>query len=316
MSQHSPFNIAYGDFERLIAGLIGATPASVRTRFRKLRLQPFPDDIQSGTGVRVEYNLRRVLAIATVFQLNNLYVAQGYAASIVKSAWPEICRAFICAANDCGIISKVEDISSSAGPILEIGCGSIRATAAPHIDVAAVRDISVVRLAIRPSIALDLNQLLQALIVWAETQGGDALTKLVVEIHALKEDFGWRYVSMSSANPPAIQTGSSFLEVGPYFDRALMFLEADEGSFDAKIDPPGLQRLQSLYDYLESPAPVDAPKAKIGLPEASTDLGSYLQYYARKMGLNTREEAPTSWGLDEPRGPALHLVRLAMKQFQ
>lgn len=313
MSELWKFALPYGDLESLLSNLVGAEPTKVRSRYRKLRLRPFPDDIQSGTGVRVKYNLRRVLAIAAVFQLNNLYVAQGHAASIVEAAWPELCRALLVAANDCALLPSLENKPALAGPILEIGCFAISAGNTPFIDTATVREIDVQRLAIRPSLAFNLTQLLQALSCWADERGGVTRQSLIHSLRELEADYGWGHITLADGHYSDVLVADSFLADGPFLNRSLMLLEATPSMFDPQASPAARLRLQSIYTYLESPAPIDAAKAALGLSKDER-LERYLHFYARAMGLATKEIMPAIWNLEDPQIPALHIVRMALSE--
>ncbi len=315
MSQPTTFTLPYGDLERLIADLVGAEPAKVRSRYRKLRLRPFPDDIQSGTGVRVQYGLRRVLAIAAVFQLNNLYLAQGHAAAIVEASWPELCRALLVAAYSSELLPLPDDVPASAGAILEIGCGAVAAGELPLIDAAAVRLIDPNRLAVRPSIALNLNQLLQALLRWASGRGEPTRQALIEDLRSVAADYGWGQSMLKNGTFDDQPRAASFLEDGPYLTRALAFLEAQQSMFNAEANPAAHLRLQSIYDYLEFPAPIDAAKAALGLSE-DVRLARLLHFYARDMGLATKELMPAVWNLDNLQGRALDLVKMAISEIR
>ncbi len=304
--------LPYGDLERLIAGLVGAEPAKVRSRYRKLRLRPFPDDIQSGTGVRVQYGLRRVVAIATVFQLNNLYLAQGHAAAIVEAAWPELCRALLVAAYSSELLPLPDDIPASAGSILEIGCAAVSAGDVPRIDAAAVREIDVNRLAIRPSVMLNLEQLLSALLGWAKRRGDPAREALISDLRLLEADYGWSQRRLQNGNFSDQPRAASFLEDGPFLTRALILLEAPPEMFDAQTNPAARLRLQSLYNYLEAPAPIDAAKAAIGLSE-DMRLTRLLHFHARDMGLATAGKLPAVLERDNSRRHARHIVEMVLK---
>lgn len=312
MSDCTAFSIPYGELERLIANSLGTTPALVRSRFRKLRNRPFPDDIRSGTGVKVQYNLRRAIALATTFQLNNLYIPQGHAVGMVEAVWPELCRAFIFAANQIGLLSRLEGVPTGAGRFVEIGCAAVSAGEALSLDAATVSDIDVGRLSIRPAIALDAGSFLEALASWAAERGPLARDALIGELVALERDYGWCRPRAASADFLVVATNTSFLEDGPYLDRANILLEATPVMFDAKAKPAARLRLQSIYDYLVCPAPVDAIKSDMRLSKDGAPLSRYLHFYARDMGLDTHGTLPESWNLEDAQTKALELIARAL----
>jgi hypothetical protein len=92
-----------------------------------------------------------------------------------------------------------------------------------------------------------------------------------------------------------------------------MFLEAEPPMFDAQSHSLARLRLQWLYSYLETPAPIDAAKAALGF-SCDARLARFLHFHARAMGLVTAEVMPEIWNLADPRTSALTIVKLAMKE--
>lgn len=313
MDAHPGFAMSYGELERLLSTLVGADPRIVRARFRKLRLRPFPDDIQTGTGVRVRYDLRRTLAIAAVFEINNLYVPQGSAASMVEASWPECCRALLAAAFMQGIIPRPASMPESCGSIVEIGCSAVAASEGTLIDATVTNVIDRDRLAIRPLIAVDVARLAM-LLAHSTGDGMGGREGLVEALAEMDRDFGWSKPVVGSDSFATLHWSDSFLDEGPYFQRALAFLQAPTEHFDAKLHPANRMRLQTLYGYLEHPSPIDAPKREIGHSAERHRLRHYLHFHAKDMGIDTTEELPDTLRGVAPGPRALALVHLAVRE--
>lgn len=303
--------VPYGELEKMLSRLIGADVGSVRSRFRKLRLRPFPDDIQSGTGVRVRYDLRRVVAIAAVFELNNLYIPQGHAIDLVQATWPEWSRATIAAAARADLLPVLGQIPDSAGPIVEIGCRGLSNPAAIMCDAKAVSEIDQEALGFRPSIAIDVTSIVSMLAEWAKGRGLSMVIALREDLEALDSDFGWSHLRIEAGDSDTYLPGSSFLVEGPYFERALSFLEAVPSRFDRLLSPASRYRLQVIYRYLERPPPIDAYKGELGFAHSELPLRVHLHFHAKNMGLETLEIYPEVMHPAEPRESALQIIRSA-----
>lgn len=280
--------LSYAALEAMIVGLHDADPEAVRARFRKLRLRPFPDDIRSTRGVRVAYDLPRVIAILAVFELNALYVPQGHAVSLVESTWPEWCRAAIAAAADVGHMPRPHEMprwSSATVTVLPDAFGSeVRAVAAYSTESDARLSTSP-----GPVIKTDVTRLIAAIRASATDANGAALATAFV---GLERSHGWTHKSFPTRLELAeIARGRGFLEEGPYLPRARALL-------DAKLDDDGQvvatqrARLQAMLDYVDAPVPVDAWKANVGTAEGEPRLGHLLQAWSAGIGLKPRKPQP------------------------
>jgi hypothetical protein len=280
--------LSYTALESLIIGLHSAQPQAVRARFRKLRLRPFPDDIRSGQGNRVDYDLSRTLAIIAVFEVNALHVPQGQAAAIVEATWPEWCRASIAAACGLGLITSPQDMPAwSAATVTMLPDAFMDAPTA----VAAHASRSDVRLSEggAPAIAVEVTRLVSALHSAVPEGDADALT---CAFEDLERSHGWTRKTFPSRSELAqVARGRGFLEKGPYEDRARALLDATlDGGGHVLLQHRG--RLQAIADYLDEPAPVDAWKSVVGTDGGSARLGHLLQAWAVQIGLKPRKQFP------------------------
>ena len=305
------FSMPYGELEQLIARLVGASAETIRTRFRKVRLRPFPDNIQSGIGVRIQYDLRRILAITMSFEINGIYVPQGHAMSIVEATWPEWCRAVIVAASDANVLARPEEMPSHAGPFLEIGSGVMGQGDAVTVDAAPIRKLDDAQLGIRPAIFLDARRAVASLAQWAESRGLETLQSLREAFELLERDFGWDQPHITPQALEDVPRGRSFIDEGPYFVRALEFLNALPEAFDGQLNRASRLRLERFYGYLERPAPIDAYKKEIGDASSELSLKHYLHIYARGFGIHTLDRYWAMLSSASPRERALELIRKA-----
>ncbi|WP_210357256.1 hypothetical protein [Sphingomonas beigongshangi] len=293
------FVLTYGALERTIAGLNGADPDAIRSRFRKLRLRPFPPDIRTGTGVRVQYDLARSLALTTAFELNVL-LPQGGAVAIVEHAWPEICRAAICAAADLGVIRRPAAAPSAANAVVTFMPDGFASGAPAQVVAARVGDDGDQPVA---GIRMDLRRHVVALTAAGEVKDAGAA------FSDLDSNFGW---SPTKDPGPRVRSDGTFLEDGPFFMRAEALLEVSKSVGEAR-DSPAHIRAQALVDYLSHPAPVDAWKMSIGRRSDRPRLGHLLQAFAAMRGFAARAydiiEAVT--GPDKIAEQATDLIRRA-----
>lgn len=302
------FALSYGALERTIAGINATDPEAIRIRFRKLRLRPFPRDIRTGTGVRVRYDLSRSIALATVFELNSLWLPQGSAVSIVERAWPEICRAAICAAADLGLVKLPPATPSGAGPIVTFMPDGFAPPNAADVVAARVGD----RMASTGSgLRLDIGRQISALASAVDTgDPGAAFAELGTK-------FGWTrpHDTVASGRP-----AGDFLDDGPYFDRAEALLglardtDADaDADADAAANVAPSDRMQAIVDYLANPAPVDVWKANLGTAADRPRLGHLLMAFAKLRGFDATafDFVEAAVGPDELGAAAAEIIRRA-----
>lgn len=280
--------LSYTALEKLIIDLHAAQPQAVRARFRKLRLRPFPDDIRSGQGNRVGYDLSRTLAILAVFEVNALHVPQGQAAAIVEATWPEWCRASIAAACELGLMTRPRDMPAWSAPTVTI---LPDAFADAPTAVAAHASGPDARLGEggAPAITVDMARLMSELHAAAPSSDAEALTRAFED---LERSHGWTRKTFPSRSELAqVARGRGFLEEGPYQERAGTLLDAALDG-DGHVLPQHRGRLQAIADYLDEPAPVDAWKAVVGTDGGSARLGHLLQAWGVQIGLTPRKRFP------------------------
>ena len=278
--------LSYGALESLLAALHECTVDQIRIRFRKLRMRPFPDEIRSGTGRRIVYDLPRTLAIAAVFELNRMLVPQGQAIAIVERTWPEWCRAAIAAAVDSDILCRPRAMAADDGSELTLQPDAFAAGEPVWVSTSTATE----PLAAGPCISIDLGRIVAAL---ASPQR-DAMSHddLAVAFTSLEKSFGWTRPEIPSRADVAKMTrGRDFLDRGPYLERAEALLEAPDTAFDAQ-HPTACRRLQAIFDYLENPVPIDAWKAEIGTEPGAPRLKHLLHAYAIEKGLVPRKAMP------------------------
>ena len=285
------FSMTYGVLERTLAGLADASPDAIRVRFRKLRLRPFPDDIQSGTGNRIRYDLRRVLAIAAAFELNRLYVPQGQAAQLVEAAWPEWCRAAIAAAVELGLASRPGAMPSGMGPVLTLRPNAFGGDERFAVDARSTVEVEAPLSA--PSIRVDMRRVLAALV---DAEDSDASVRLGTSMRELDATFGWSdQVLPEFATLSSMPLGETFLDEGPYFERARVLLSHADQPFDRAGCPAEAARLEALVSYLRRPAPLDAWKAEIGDRADDFRLKHLLSAWASRLGLAIGGDQPQTF---------------------
>jgi hypothetical protein len=307
-SSKASFAMPYGELELLLAALVEAPLDLVRSRFRKLRIREFPTPLHPGTGNRVQYDLRHVLALTAAFELNNLGIPQGHATYMVEAGWPELCRALLAAARGAEIGGQLANVPRTVGPIFAIGCGSISSKDQLKIDAAALSECDLDALALRPAIIVDTRRVVGALIDWAQSRGQPMVLALDKEIGRLQDDYGWCdcVVQGDEVPAPSNLSKASFLEDGPYFARARELLNTTDTTIIGL--PSTRYRLQWLYDYLESPVPVDAPKKYLGLSREQARLHQFINRHAVNLGLLTKERYPLSWTSEDPVVAGLDLL--------
>ena len=278
--------LSYGALETLLAALHECTTDQIRIRFRKLRMRPFPDEIRSGTGKRIVYDLPRTLAIAAVFELNRMLVPQGQAVAIVEQTWPEWCRAAIAAAIEVDLLERPRAMPADAGRVLRLQPDAF-ATGEP---VWASTTPSPETHPAGPCMSIDLRRIVGA--IASPQRDARYQDDLIVAFNSLEQTFGWTRPEIPTRADVAKMTkGRDFLDRGPYLDRAETLLEAPDRWFDPQHPEAG-RRLQAVFEYLEDPVPIDAWKAEIGTEPNAPRLKHLLHAYAIERGLVPRKKLP------------------------
>lgn len=259
--------LSYGVTERLLVELQETGPESIRTRFRKLRLRPFPDDIRSGTGIRIAYGLSRILALAAVFDLNRLYVPQGQAVAMVEEAWPEWSRVFL--------PDAYRDASG-----LELFVSNL----ATDNDVKRTP----------PIIAVDAGRIVDGIVRVTKARPG----ALDIAFQAVERAFGWTPPSTPHrAAVAGMSRGRGFLDKRPDFERAEALLLAPEEWVDAATRSLAHVRLNALLRYVADPAPIDRWKGEIGIKEDRPRLKHLIAFWADENGMRSGIQYPATKAL-------------------
>lgn len=275
--------LTYGATERLLADLNDTSVEGVRTRFRKLRLRPFPDEIRTGTGNRVVYDLRRLLALCAVFELNRLFVPQGHCVQLVEAHWVEWCRASLVAAHRLGLASPPASMPEDFSSVLRLSANSFAGEQqAPQVVVKPV-DQTEADIVAAPALLVDTARMVAAM--GAATRDLPAFAAAFSDLDA---SFGWAQPKVPHrAAVEHLSERRGFLEDGPYLERAALLFNATEPR-----SPFERYRLQGLVDYLERPAPVDAWKGEIGSDEERPRLKHLVNRRAGELGLLVRDQYP------------------------
>ena len=287
----------YGDLEGLLVDLSGGEPRSVVGRFRNLRQIPFPDAIRAGTGNRVEYDLPRTLALCAVFEINALLMPQANAVAVVRDSWPELVRGFIAGAVELGTIPSPKSMPTGLSATVSILPDGFAPEGHPSATAANVHwgpDTSGVDTA--SDVRVDCAGLMATIVPKLTLSSGDA-DGAVTAFDDLDRSFGWSKGSVPHrATAADLFTGSSFLDRGPYLDRAAAFLRVTATLPDPedKATPArrrSRQAAQNLLDYLGRPAPIDEWMGEIG-----TEAGRpRLKHYLAAIGVTAGLTPPVRW---------------------
>lgn len=289
----------FGALEDMLVELTGGEQQSVVGRFRKLRLMPFPDAIRNGLGNRIEYDLARVLALCAAFELNALLIPQSHAVSIVRSIWPELVRGFITAAVGLDIMDRPARMPADLSSIVAIEidgfapAGDPEATAS-NLSVRVTKSATTGRTV---AVRFDCAPLVASLAARMDKNAGDAAEALAA-FTDLERSFGWSEGPIPHrASVSELLAGTSFLDRGPYLERAAAFLRiAATLIVTREAEKPVRARshraAQLLLDYLGRPSPIDQWKGEIGTEEGRPRLKHYLAAVGEMAGLKPTDRWP------------------------
>lgn len=283
-------DLRYGNLEDLLVELSGGDKRSVAGRFRNLRQMPFPDAIRTGTGNRVEYDLPRVLALSAVFEVNALLVPQAHAVAVVQGVWPELVRGFIAAAVGMGILQKPGSMPSGLSATVSILPDGFSSAVPPTMTASNIAG-GPARIEAQEAadLRVDCAGLMARLAPAIERSSGRPGAARA--FGDLDRTFGWSVGSVPHRAAAAeLVAGSSFLDRGPYLERADAFLRICEALPDRDDDDVPVRRrdrqaAQNLLDYLCRPSPIDAWKAEIGTDEGRPRLKHLLTAVGVAAGL-------------------------------
>ncbi len=280
-------SMRYGELEQLLVELTGGDKRSVLGRFRNLRQLPFPDAIKIGTGNHVEYDLPRVLAFCAVYEINALLIPQSHAVALVRDSWPELVRGFIAGAVDLGIAERPREMPDDISALVSIlpdgfapedqaanTAASLALTTAPDGTVAELR--------------VDCAALMTLVARRLKRAAGSSDS--VLAFRDLDQSFGWSLGSVPHrASVADMFSGTSFLDRGPYLERAAAFLRiaATLPTTDDKRPARGrsVRAAQNLLDYLARPVPIDEWKGEIGTEDGRPRLKHFLAAVGMAAGL-------------------------------
>lgn len=279
------FSVSYGELEDLLAKLNQTSREQIRVRFRKLRLRPFPGDIRTGTGIPVEYDLPRALAIIVAFELNALLLPQGQAVDLVERSWPEVCRAALGASIVRDIIGRPARMPANGGPILLLLPNAFGRSDEAHVLAARACAPEETAPGL-PAVLIDLRRVIDALAGCS----GDT-SAIAAALDELNATFGWSDVSFSRTAQRRSRD-PSFLNRGPFLERAEVFLTTPDAFFDKESSPAEALRLQLLFEYLLEPSPIDADLALLGISDGAPWLGLLIAAFGSAKGLKAISHYP------------------------
>jgi hypothetical protein len=272
------FGLRYGELEDLTVLILGGHREKVITRFRKLRPKFAPDMLLSSPGVRVNYDLPRVLSIAAVFLVNSTGVPLAKAVDLVIANFPELARGCLLTwkAADTGddadrsrflinihVDGFDDEWEKGAYSVSWASNGPIQSEAGAHIVV-------------------DCLHVVHNLVVHQEATGRRG--SLAEGFDDLSRTYGW--VNRLQGEAPVLprRLGSSFFSTGPYFARARAILAH---SPDQPISKARRALLQSHLNYIEWPPPIDAWKGILGTEHGAPQLRHLLAVWGLELGLQS-----------------------------
>jgi hypothetical protein len=272
------YGLKYGELEDLTVAILGGHREKVITRFRKLRPKFAPDMLLSSPGVRVIYDLPRVLSIAAVFLVNSISVPMAKAVDLVVANFPEIARGCLLA----WAAVRADDVAD-------------RAQFSVNIHVYGFDDdwengaYSVTWASVGPSpsatgahIVVDCLHIVQNLLSCHDASGPGV--SLVDGFEDLSRTYGW--VNKLEGDEPVVprRLGSNFFSTGPYFARAQAILAQVP---DQPISEGRRALLQSHLNYIEWPPPIDAWKRSLGTEEGAPRLCHLVAVWGLGLGLQS-----------------------------
>lgn len=289
----------YGDLEQMLVEQTGGDQRSVLGRFRNLRQMPFPDAIRTGTGNKVEYDLPRVIALCVAFELGAMMIPQSQAVAIVRDTWPEIIRGFIAAAVELGLMARPGGMPADATALVKILPDGFAPSGGPAATASGRSEWDGGDQGTGASVHIDCEASLSSIRDHVEEGSRDSkdTTRAFAD---LDRTFGWsKGVVPHRASARDLFDGTSFLDRGPYLERATAFLRIAVPLPGEKT--PLVQRrrrsrrsAQNLLDYLGRPSPIDAWKGEIGTEDGRPRLKHLLAAVGEAVGLDPVEQWPAT----------------------
>ena len=278
-----PFGLQYRELEELIVAILGGHREKVVTRFRKLRPKFAPDMLLSRPGIRVTYDLPRVLSIAAVYLVNSVTVPQAQAVDLVIANFPEIARGCLLAweavrsggegdRKRCAVFLHVDafDDAWDGSP-----SGATWASVGPSDSDAGAQ------------IVIDCHHIVSKVV--AVHTARDDPDSLVLAFEELARTYGWADKRQDDAPVIPTRLGSAFFSTGPYFARARAILAQDP---ETSITVQRRAMLQAHRDYIEAPPPIDGWKRHIGTEQGAPRLCHLIGVWGMELGLRSTIVGP------------------------
>lgn len=290
----------YGDLERLLVEQTGGEQRSVVARFRNMRQMPFPDAIRTGTGNRVEYDLPRVLALSTAFELGALLVPQSHAVAIVRDAWPELVRGFLAAAVALGVMQRPNNMPMGMSAHVAVLSDGFAAAEDPVATAANLGTDKGGTTDAGSHLRIDCSKMLSLIMFHLEDSAGRP-DEAGLALADLDRTFGWSKGTVPHrGSAKDLFEGTSFLDRGPYLERAAAFLRIaverpDEEASKVQRRGRSRQAAQNLLDYFANPSPIDHWKGEIGTEDRQPRLKHLLAAVGDAAQLETLEKWPDTF---------------------
>lgn len=276
ISSDKTFTIGYGLLEGLLQDIVGGRNGVIVSRFRKLRPKLAADGLLTETGNHVAYDLKRILAISAIFQLNALAIPQAHAADIVVKNWVEVVQAYLQAQ---AVATRQSSTSLRSEAILHIHIDAL--TDSP--EVTSWASVQTEDKSGTSHLAIDCHRVVALLIPLGERLP-DGSQRLSAAFDELRQDFGPATGEKSNYALVSKPIEGSLFSDGPYFARARALLSAEPSADRHSLTT---SRLQAYLDYLENPAPVERWKSHLGTKAEEPRLGHFLSAWGVEIGLSS-----------------------------
>lgn len=275
-SSDEHFAIGYGLLEDLLQDMLGCGYGVIGSRFRKLRPKLAADGLLTDTGNRVAYDLKRILAISAIFQLNALAIPQGHAVDIVVKNWVEFVRAYLQA-------QAVTTLESSQHLQSEANLYVYADALADSPEVVSWASLQSYDTARTSHLVVNCHGVVKLLACLGERLP-DGNSRLSAGFEELRQEFGIATGATDNRALVRKPNERSLFSDGPYFARARALLSVEPANDQHSLTT---RRLQSYLDYLENPAPVDRWKAHLGTKAEEPRLGHFLSAWGVEIGLSS-----------------------------
>ena len=275
--------LQYGELEDLMVAVLGGHREKVVTRFRKLRPKFAPDMLLSRPGVRVTYDLPRVLSIAAVYLVNSITVPQAQAVDLVIANFPEIARGCLLAweavrAGGDGDRSRFFvfiHVDAFDDAWESTPSGATWASVGPSDSDAGAQ------------IVVNCHHIVSKVVAFQTARNHP--DSLVLAFEELARTYGWADKRQEDAPVVPTRLGSIFFSTGPYFARARAILAQDP---EKSISAQRRAMLQSHLNYIEAPPPIDGWKRHLGTEKGAPRLCHLVGVWGMELGLRSTIVGP------------------------